>query len=405
MDELSDLTSQCIRCGFCLEACPTFQITADETKSPRGRITLVKEAELAGAYDAATEEALDTCLGCRACEPACPSGVQYGAILELARARLPRKTQSRLRQGLIRTLSDHRTARLQMTLAHLLPGDRTPDFVSYALSGQAPEADLPAIPNPIPWPDLDERTLPPVRGEVYLLEGCVMRVLYPDVHEATRRLLRRVGLRVRPAAAGCCGALAAHAGYLDDAERKAQRLARDLPGDLPVVVNAAGCGSTLKEYGHVIGQGLTGFARRVVDATEFLAREGLADALRGATGLPGVTLTYHDACHLAHGQRITSAPRTLLDAVPGLTRVDLPESEMCCGSAGTYNVFQPALARQLLTRKWDHIAGTGAHVVAMGNPGCQAWIAQAQRESRRPIRVMHTLDVLESAFSGLRPEE
>ncbi|MEZ5164197.1 MAG: (Fe-S)-binding protein [Fimbriimonadaceae bacterium] len=277
-----------------------------------------------------------------------------------------------------------------------------PGFLSQAVSGQAPEARTPTLPNPTPWPPLEEHDLPPIRGEVYLLEGCVMQVLYPDVHEATRRLLRRIGFAVRESNAGCCGALHAHAGHLDEAETKAQALAQSFPDDLPIIVNSAGCGSTMKEYGHVVGEGLQETAKRTYDITEFLLANGLKECLLSSPGFPNLTLTYHDACHLAHGQKITSPPRELLDAIPGVTLTPLPESDLCCGSAGTYNIFQPQMARKLLDRKWGNIADTDAHIVVMGNPGCQGWIQQAADEAGSPIRVLHTADVLEAAFSGIR---
>ena len=193
MSDLSDLTSQCIRCGFCLESCPTFLITGDESQGPRGRIKLAREGE----WDRDTYKAIDSCLGCRNCETACPSGVKYGEILELARAELEPKHGRKARRQLLGGLTDPKKARLQFGLASFWPGEKMPGFLSQAVSGQAPEARTPTLPNPTPWPPLEERDLPPIRGEVYLLEGCVMRVLYPDVHEATRRLLRRIGFAVR----------------------------------------------------------------------------------------------------------------------------------------------------------------------------------------------------------------
>ncbi len=436
VSELSDLTTKCIRCGFCLEACPTFVLTGRETESPRGRIYLARSAEEGVlAWDDDVRQHLDTCLGCRACEPACPSGVQYGQILELARARLEAEKPNRAQRLLVDTVSNPTLLRLQLLAGRFFGGRRMPAFVSRMLSGEAPEADLPRAEPKSEWPPLDPAILPPVKGSVYLLEGCAMRVLYPRVHEATRRLLRRVGYEVEPSPkAGCCGALHAHGGHLEKALEMATLLTQNMPKELPVIVNAAGCGSFLKELGSLAGHavggplepdltkpvegpfrqylkraertgdpGFDGFARRTFDASEFLAREGLAAALAKAAGITG-TATYHDACHLAHGQGIRTQPRDLLAAVPGLQIVDLEESDRCCGSAGIYNVTQPALARELLDRKMEFIEATGAEIVVSGNPGCHAWIAQGARERGRKVRVMHTLDLLESAFSGL-PEE
>lgn len=392
---LSDLTAQCIRCGFCLEACPTFQLTGNETLSPRGRIYLARSAD-AGELDWSDDvrDAFDNCLGCRACETACPSGVQYGQILELAREQLetakPRRAIRLLNDG----LANPTLFRTQIALAGLLPGKRLPKPLSRLISGQDPEADTPTLTVPSPWPSLSESDCPPVRGEVTLLEGCVMRVLYADINEATTRLLRRVGFRVTPTSAGCCGALHAHSGYLEKAHALLDTLAEALPEDKPLIVNSAGCGSHLKS---------SALAARSREATTFLHEHGLREALAKAPGFPqGLTVTYHDACHLAHGQGVRDIPRELIAAIPGVTLVPLAEADMCCGSAGTYNITQPETARQLLDRKWANVERTRASIVATGNPGCHAWIAQAAREHGRTVRVLHTLDLLEAAFSGLR---
>ena len=389
--DLGELTTHCIRCGFCLEACPTFTETGSELESPRGRIYLVRSA-LDGKLNWKDDVGphLDRCLGCRACETACPSGVEYGAILELARERLSRERKEFAKKSILALTSRAGLFRLS---THL-PAKRIPTPINRLLTGQKPEADLPS---PFPFPDyppLDEAALPPVRGEVYLLEGCAMRVLFPGVHVALRRLLRRVGIAVREAPSqGCCGSMHLHNGELKEYDRLAGNLAAAMPGDLPIVVDSAGCGSSMKET--------PAFAGRTKDASEFLRAEGLMDVLREGPGLDA-TLTYHDACHLAHTQGIRSAPRELLGAIPRLRMVDLEESDTCCGSAGIYNVMQPKLARSLLERKYGHIAATGAGIVAMGNPGCHAWIAQAAREHGGKVRVMHTIEVLEEAMGEKR---
>lgn len=384
MHDLGELTTHCIRCGFCLEACPTFTETGSELESPRGRIYLVRSA-LDGKlrWQEDVRPHLDRCLGCRACETACPSGVQYGAILEMARDRLENERADLPKKALLATTANPSLLRL----SGLYPGKRMPTVLSRLVSGENPEADLP---RPAPVPEYAPLTdLPEARGEVYLLEGCAMRLLYPGVHLALRRLLRRVGLTVRPAPRqGCCGSIYAHNGDLKTASRLAESLAETMPDDLPVIVDSAGCGSWMKEGA---------FAGRAFDASEFLLREGLGEILTEGPGLDA-TLTYHDACHLAHGQGIRSAPRELLAAVPRLKVVELTEADTCCGSAGIYNVTQPKLARSLLERKFDHIEATGADIVALGNPGCHAWIAQAARERGGRVRVMHTLEVLEEAM-------
>lgn len=389
MSHLTDLTTQCIRCGFCLESCPTFVLTGEETESPRGRIYLVRSAEEGQIGWEDAKPHIDQCLGCLACTTACPSGVKYGEIFELARDRVGKSFP---KKALLAGMTKPGLLRLQLQLGKLLPGKRIPRLLSKLLSGESPEVDRPIIPNPGSWALLKEAELPPVRGEVYMLEGCAMRVLYPQVNEATKRLLRRVGFAVKQVPQGCCGALHAHNGYLDQAKSMREALFAKFPGELPIVVNSAGCGSWLKEG-----------AGKVWDASEFLFEQGLAEILNSRIAREGTRgptrVTYHDACHLAHGQGIRSAPRELLMAIQGIELVELAEADMCCGSAGIYNVTQPKMARELLERKWRNVEATGASIVATGNPGCHAWIAQAARAHGQTVEVVHTLELLERAFS------
>jgi glycolate oxidase iron-sulfur subunit len=243
--------------------------------------------------------------------------------------------------------------------------------------------------------------VPELKGEVLLLKGCAMQVLFPRVHECTERLLLRLGYKVRTVSQGCCGALHAHNGYLDVARGMASDLVKSFEGDLPVIVNSAGCGSTMKEYPHLLDDpAAKQFANRVVDISEFFVQAGLQELLATATGLLGKTVTYHDACHLSHGQKITSQPRQLIHAISGCNYVELEESMTCCGSAGIYNVVQPKLAREFLDRKVENIHKTKADVVATGNPGCHAWVAQGCQE-KGVARVLHTAELLEAAFIGL----
>lgn len=400
---MAELVTHCIRCGFCLEACPTFTTTGSELDSPRGRIYLIRSAiEERLEWQEDVRPHLDRCLGCRACETACPSGVEYGAILELARDRIETEKPQRAKAVLLESTTRPAILKAQLIAGRLLPGRRIPRPLSRWVSGADPEADRPKPQNGSPLPPLDRSELPPVKGQVFYLEGCAMRVLFPRVHQATRRLLRRVGYEVREVGQGCCGALHAHNGNLSDARKLASDLISVMRDDLPVVVNSAGCGSTMKEYGALLGPGdeaAEAFGRRVVDLSEFLLREGLSDEL---TKSPGIELpvTYHDACHLAHGQRITKEPRQLLLSIPRIGFTELGESDTCCGSAGIYNVTEPALARSLLDRKWRHIEASGAKIVATGNPGCHAWIAQAAREHGARVQVLHTAEVLEASFIG-----
>ncbi len=373
-------------------------VTGDEARSPRGRIYLIKSAEEDGFDWSDASDPLRTCLGCRACETACPSGVEYGALLELAREKLGKVSPRPIERGLISSLTHPLGAGISMAAAGLLPGRKMPDFLSEALFGAKAEAKTPQPQTLARWRELDESRMPQARGSVHLLEGCIMRVLFPRVHQATKRLLRRVGFTISGVDGGCCGAMDAHAGSLEAASAKARQLCHAFEGDLPIIVNSAGCGSTIKAYGGHFGSKET--ASRTFDISEFLLNEGLLDLLKTSAGLD-LTAAYHDACHLAHGQSVRSQPRTLLEAIPGSSWTALAESDTCCGSAGTYNVTQPELARQLLDRKWKNVERTGAQVLVSGNPGCHAWLDQASEEHGRRVVVLHTVEMLEASFSGI----
>lgn len=395
-DILSELTSHCIRCGFCLESCPTFMITGEETEGPRGRIYLVRSAEEGKLSWEDVAPHLDRCLGCRSCETACPSGVEYGAIFELAKAHVEKVRPKPWRRRLINGLTDAKKAQLQFKLAGLLPGRKLPGFVNRLVSDQEGVARIPR-PQRRSYPPLDESTLPPIKGEVALLKGCVMQALFDPVHAATERLLRRCGYRVIAISTGCCGALDAHSGLLDSARIKAYQMVNRLPPDVPIIVNSAGCGSMMKEYGS-LDPNLGPIAERVKDASEFLLEVGLTQWLAKSPGIEA-TVTYHDACHLAHGQGIRQQPRDLIKAIPKITFKELDRADRCCGSAGIYNIQQPQFAKQLLDWKWKDIEDTGAQFVVSGNPGCHAWLDQANEEHDKPIRVLHTMELLEASFS------
>ncbi|HZH98274.1 MAG TPA: heterodisulfide reductase-related iron-sulfur binding cluster, partial [Fimbriimonadaceae bacterium] len=384
-------------------------VTGEETESPRGRIYLARSAEEQGLdWIEGVKPHLDRCLGCRACETACPSGVRYGELLELAREEIEMRAPHRAKHALLSGMTSPALMKVQLLLGKLYPGRRIPKFLSRMLSGQAPEADMPRAQSSGIYAPLQESELPAVRGHVLLLEGCVMRVLFPGVHEATRRLLRRVGFEVAEVDLGCCGALHAHAGYHSQGLERAHKLFERAKG-LPIIVNSAGCGSFLKDFllSHeappalkavgpaaavdetnlasaasergdsatavVRSQPLESEAPKVWDISEFLLGQGLADALASTAGLKH-RVTYHDACHLAHGQGVRKEPRKLLEAIPLLELVELGESDRCCGSAGIYNLTQPGLARELLDRKWGFVQESGAEIVVSGNPGCHAWI-------------------------------
>jgi glycolate oxidase iron-sulfur subunit len=412
-----DKALKCIRCGFCLDACPTFRLTGNEADSPRGRIYLMRSVmENAIPLDNGVRRHIDTCLGCRACETACPSGVEYADILEHFRADMESygarpASQQFARKQLLDMLTSPAKMAMALKVSGLLekltgPMTTMPKIASELLTGSDEAVvKLPATPKKISIGKLPE--LSPSTGEkryrVGVLAGCVMRVLFHDTNEATVRVLQRNGCEViAPKEAGCCGALHLHSGYMADAKARARALIeafKDVEMDA-FVVNSAGCGSTLKEYGELLAddpvyaEEARLFASKVKDVSEFLVNIGIEPPENALN----ITVAYHDACHLAHGQKITAAPRQLLKSIPGLNLVDLPESDTCCGSAGIYNLTQPLMAERLQNRKVEFIAQTGASVVATGNPGCLAWIQQGLKERGLDVQVLHPVDILDKAY-------
>lgn len=425
MNPILYLAERCIRCGFCLEACPTYRLTGRETASPRGRIRLMTSVIGDGApLTPDIVESIDLCLGCRACETACPSGVRYGAMVEQFRAHIENadartRQQAGSKAGLVAAMARPALFAKSLALsgqARSIPGlGVMPRPVSNALSGgHGVSLMMPTMPDhakvgvlPAYSPAIGTR-----RATVCVLQGCVMRVLYHPVNAATVRVLQRLGCDVIcPPDLGCCGALDLHVG------RHAQGLehARDALGVLSshrfdaFIVNSAGCGSTLREYGELLdvdpvwSSAASQLAEKVRDVSEFVAEIGLPEPLPQMLRRYEARITYHDACHLANGQGITVQPRKLLEAIPGVTLLPLHESDMCCGSAGTYNLTQPEMARRLLDRKVPNIAATGADIVAMGNPGCMAWIEAGLRAQGLPVRVMHVVEVLDAALQAVEP--
>jgi glycolate oxidase iron-sulfur subunit len=403
----------CVHCGICLPQCPTYRLLEEEMDSPRGRIYLMRAAaEGRTPLTSVLARHLDLCLGCRACETACPSGVPFGRLLELTRAELARA-------GVQARETDHgalgaalalfpRPERLRALARALRLYQRS--GLQRAVRGLgllAPFKRLRTLEALLPSPPPAAGTLPEVtpargkrRGRVGLLTGCVQGVFYPHVNVQTARLLAAAGWEVlAPRGQGCCGALHLHAGRLDDFRGFAQSLRAAFPAGLDFLVsNAAGCGSALKEYGHWLPEAAT-FAAKVRDVSEVLAEAALP------LGELPVTVTYHDACHLAHGQKVRSEPRALLRRIPGLRLVDLAESDLCCGSAGVYNLLEPELAAPLARRKIERIRETGAGIVVAGNPGCLAQIAGEARAQGLGLEVLHPVELLGRALRDGRGEE
>jgi glycolate oxidase iron-sulfur subunit len=399
---------ECVHCGLCLEACPTYLELGTEADSPRGRIHLVRaleEGTLLPTPDVVRH--LDLCLGCRACETACPSGVRYGQIIEQARAYVEREHR--------RSLWD--AARRRLITAVFTRPDRLRSLLApirfLQRSGFWPLARL-LVPSAALVPELREAPPPaavnPARAQqksrVGLLLGCVARELFPQTTEATIRVLTRNGVRVDvPNTQGCCGALHLHSGDIE-AARKLARQNIDAFSDEheAIVVTAAGCGAAMREYGELLAdderyaERARRFGARVRDASELLA----SLSIEPPAGALARRVTYHDACHLAHGQRVREQPRQLLRLIPELELVELPESDVCCGSAGSYNLTEPQMAERLLERKIEHIAATGATCVVAANPGCILQIRAGLERRGLKVRVAHPVELLDEAYGAER---
>ena len=375
--------------------------------SPRGRVYLMR-AVAEGRLDITDTYTrhLDLCLGCRACETACPAGVPFGSLLETARAdieRAGRPVRRRLMDAFLFGVFPY-PQRLAIVLGLLRRYRRWGLQALVRRSGllrrfprlAAMDSLLPEVPRTdVELPEfLAARGR--ARGRVALLVGCVQRYLFADVNLDSMRLLAAAGWDVvAPRGQGCCGALELHGGRLDAFRARARALATALPSDVDwVVTNAAGCGSALRDYAHWVGDDAAAsrLAARTRDVSELLA-----DADLPLDPLP-LTVTYHDPCHLAHGQRVRTAPRAALGRIPGLKLVPLADSELCCGSAGVYNVLEPEMADRLLALKIARIVETGARAVATGNPGCVMQIARGARERRLDVEVVHPVTLLARAL-------
>ncbi|GAA1511893.1 heterodisulfide reductase-related iron-sulfur binding cluster [Sphaerisporangium rubeum] len=409
-----ELIGDCVHCGFCLPACPTYTLWGEEMDSPRGRIHLMKQhvegtpmtAEMAGHFDA--------CLGCMACVPACPSGVRYDKLIESTRAEVERLRRrplaDRVFRGLVFGLFPYprrlRALRTPLRAGQGLRSRARPllerlDARLAAMAELAPQAPRRRV-------RLPERVAArgPRRATVGLLTGCVQSEFFPQVNAATARVLALEGCDVViPRGQGCCGALSVHSGRPQEAARFARRTVEtfERAGVTTVVVNAAGCGSSTKEYADLLA-GDPAWAGRVralrfADLSEFLAELGPAAERHP---LP-MTVAYHDACHLAHAQGVRDQPRALLAGVPGLTLREIAEGSLCCGSAGTYNLFQPEAARELGDRKAERVREAAADLLVSANPGCTMQIAAAMRRRGADIRVAHTAEVLDASLRGLPP--
>ena len=404
LDENKSLA--CIHCGLCLASCPTYLETGNENDSPRGRIYLmraVQEGRLALGQTAVRH--IDSCLGCRACEAVCPSGVQYGDLLEHTRDHIEKNYRRSFFQTFLRRFAIEKIlpypARMKWAL---VPAKIVRDLrAEWLLPKFAREAMalLPVTNARIPIPE-NSPAIGTARGRVGFISGCVMSVLFSETNAASIRLLNRAGYEtVVPPGQGCCGALFAHSGNLSAARACARKNVEVFERQNldAIIINAAGCGSILKEYGELLGddpewrQRAKRFSSKVKDLTEWLAKSDVRFG-RWASQFPG-PVTYHDACHLAHAQRITRQPRDLVKASAGKDFVELPESDVCCGSAGTYNLTEPEMADRLQARKIENILKTGAQTVVTSNPGCLLQIQAGLRKAGAQVAVLHIADFLD----------
>jgi glycolate oxidase iron-sulfur subunit len=417
------LLADCVHCGFCLPACPTYVSWGEEMDSPRGRIDLMKGVEEGAILlDGVVKEHIDACLGCMACVTACPSGVRYDLLIEATRAKIdtcvPREpTDAAFRNFVFALFPYPGRLRALAPLLWLATKLGLPRLAAGPLGRLLPPRlrQLATMAPPIALGDafasLPARTAAcgERRARVALVAGCVQRAFFPNVNAATIRVLAAEGCEVLvPRGQGCCGALSLHSGRLDEAKDFARGLIAHFEqrGVDAILINAAGCGSTLKEYGELLADDAEwsdralAFATKVRDINEYLATLE-PRAVRHPIPL---RVAYHDACHLAHAQRVREQPRALLRTIPELELLEIPLGEQCCGSAGTYNLFQPASAHEIGMRKVDNVQAVAPDLLASANPGCTLQIQSILRERGATLRAAHPIELLDASIAGRQPD-
>ncbi|MEY3256864.1 MAG: hypothetical protein RLZZ29_1999 [Cyanobacteriota bacterium] len=419
------LIDSCVHCGFCLSTCPSYRVIGKEMDSPRGRIYLmdaINEGEI--ALNTATVQHFDSCLGCLACVSTCPSGVQYDKLISATRHQVERNYNRSFSDKLIRQLifslfPNPDVLRIllfplfvyqKLGVSQLLRATGLMKKISPRLAAMEsilPEITVKSFQNNLP-------DIIPAKGEkryrVGVILGCVQRLFFSPVNEATVRVLTANGCEVViPKSQGCCAALPEHQGQTEQAKALARQMIdsfADKNVDF-VIINAAGCGHTLKEYGHILAddpeyaQRAKAFAAKVKDAQEFLANVGLTAQLSPLTDKP-LTLVYQDACHLLHGQKISVQPRQLLRKIPGVTLKEPIDAALCCGSAGIYNMLQPEVAEELGEQKAQNLINTGADLIASPNPGCSLQISKYLQGKK--ISLMHPMELLDYSIRGEKLE-
>jgi glycolate dehydrogenase iron-sulfur subunit len=412
-----ELIEDCVHCGFCLPTCPTYVLWSEEMDSPRGRIVLMSEGLQEGSQLTPTMvDHFDNCLGCMACVTACPSGVRYDLLIEDTRQQVERRHPRSARERLLRRA-------LFATFPH--PGRlraTVPLIVAFRRSGLAARLQRSRLLDRLPVARTLSELAPPValrdavrrlpavtrakgerRGTVGFLQGCVQRAYFGDVNAATVAVLAAEGFEVHaPRAPRCCGALGLHAGQEEDSLPLAKATIEAFEHFDHVVVNAAGCGSAIKDYGHLLRddpewrERADAVAGRARDVHELLA----SVEPRASRSPVQLKVAYHDACHLAHAQGVRTQPRELLRSIPGLELVEPAEWELCCGSAGIYNLIRPDAAADLGVRKADNLLATGADVIAAANPGCTLQIAAHLERKGRPLEILHPMQLLQRSIAG-----
>jgi glycolate oxidase iron-sulfur subunit len=417
-----DLIEDCVHCGFCLPHCPTYQSWGEEMDSPRGRIDLMRglrDGKIQMTPTVASH--FDRCLGCLACVTACPSGVKYDVLIEETRAKVERTHRRPLRERLFRGMVFSifpYPGRLRVIGALLLLYARSGLRWLVRKSGllqllPATLRQMEAMSPEVGWKELTRElhervpAAGPARARVGVVAGCVQRVFFPGVNDATLRVLAAERCEVLvPPGQGCCGALSMHSGRDEESLRYARGLIQrfeQTPVDA-IVINSAGCGSHLKDYGRLFrndpvwAERARAFSAKVKDVHEFLVALGPPRATRHPIA---ARVTYHDACHLAHGQRIRSQPRALLRSIPGLEVVDVPDGEQCCGSAGTYNLFQPESADEVGERKVAAVLRTRPELLASANPGCTLHIQRLLKARGVALRAAHPVEILDASIRGV----
>ncbi|MEN6452132.1 MAG: (Fe-S)-binding protein [Thermoguttaceae bacterium] len=413
-----DLFLRCVHCGLCTSSCPTFTELGDENDGPRGRVQLMRSvAEGRTGVTDRIRRHLELCLDCRACETACPSGIEYGRLIEpfrLAVQQADRRAEKKydwFRALILLQLFPYadRMRKLLMPVRLMQQAGLFDLAERMGLLRLVPGRlgrMIPLLPPPVKGGPKLPRFLPAVgrkRARIAFFVGCVADAMFRHTHWATLRVLQQNGCDIFiPPEQGCCGAIHLHSGDSRGARRMADAnlVAFELDRYDAIVVNHAGCGAMMKEYGHHWHDGLqphrAKFAAKVKDVNEFIDSLGLIPP----TGRIEEVATYHDACHLGHAQKITDAPRRLLASIPGLELRDLPESGICCGSAGVYNLNEAEMSDRLSQRKIENIISTGARIVLASNAGCLLQIQREVRQRHLPLRVMHPMDLLDLSYRG-----